>query len=77
MTSKNACQWKSAHCSLNPSHLENFLNHIFKMGVNRNLILDGTENLAGAEVMPFHLAIGSLGETLFFQMGLRIPLQTM
>ena len=35
LVSINGYQWKSAYCYFDSSHLENLLNYIFKMGVNR------------------------------------------
>ena len=31
----NSCQWKSAYCWLDSSHLKNFSKHIFEVEVNR------------------------------------------
>ena len=47
------------------------------MGVNRKFDFRRDSSFAGAEVMLFQKGIGSLGGTVFFQVGLCTPLQTM
>ena len=41
------------------------------------MILGGSESFAGTLVMSWHVGIGSLGRTVFFQVGLCTPLRTM
>ena len=41
------------------------------------VILVGSESFPGTQVISFQVEIGSLSGTVFFQMGLCTPLQTM
>ena len=62
--------------NLTPVILKTFWSIYSRWEWTGNLILGGTESFAGTSVMPFQVRIGSLGGTLFFQVGLCAPLRT-
>ena len=63
--------------NLTPVILKTFWSIYSRWEWTGNLILGESESFAGTWVMSFQMGIGCLGGTVFFQVGLCTPLQTM